>query len=520
MKLAIIAATAALVVSPAHAQSAPSPAVEAGGLGVVSFENSGNGEAQAPFRRGLALLHNFEYERAAAEFRRAQAADPGFAMAVWGEAMTHNHPVWMEQDRDAARGVLAKLGPSAEARARRAGTERERDYLAAAEILYGEGAKEERDFRYEDVMAALHARYPDDVDAAAFHALSVLGTAHEGRDFAIYMRAAAILEEVFPEHRHHPGVLHYLIHSYDDPLHAPLGLRAARLYGAVAPDAGHALHMTTHIFVAMGMWDDVIAGNEKAIAVVNEQRLASGRGEVYCGHYPSWLVYGYLQRRKIDRARVYIDGCRGPALAELQARAADSPRPGPDPDNSPAGSYLWVRAMLAANTGLWTADDDVPLENASATERFQAAYGALLGANASGDRARLGAAAAELDSLAPPLLSDLDADGDTSGARRAAIEATRLQGEALVKLRSGDAEGGIAILWRAAEREERAPIEFGPPFVQKPSHELLGDELMLLGHALDAVSSYETALARTPGRTLAIDGLAKARRAADSRATR
>src|SRR4029079_3062127 len=128
------------------------------------------------------------------------------------------------------------------------------------------------------------------------YALSLLGTAHHGRDFAIYMRAAAVLEEYFPEHPHHPGVLHYLIHCYDDSVHAPLGVRAARLYGAVAPDAGHALHMTSHIFVALGQWDDVIAANARAMAVVNAQRKAAGRGELRCGHYPSWLVYGDLQQ--------------------------------------------------------------------------------------------------------------------------------------------------------------------------------------------------------------------------------
>jgi hypothetical protein len=294
--------------------------------------------------------------------------------------MTHNHAVWMEQNLPAARAALAKLGPTLQARAAKAGTDRERAYLAAVETLYGEGTKEDRDFRYEGAMATLQAKYPDDVDAAAFHALAILGTAHAGRDFATYMRAAAILEELFPQNRQHPGVLHYLIHCYDDPIHAPLGLRAARLYGAVAPDAGHALHMTTHIFIAMGMWDDVIAVNRQAIAVVNAQRKAAGRGEVFCGHYPSWLVYGLLQARKVADARVYIDGCRAQALGELQKRAPESA----DPDNSLTGSFLSVRTMLAADTGEWKKEDDVPLERASTWEHFANAYGSLLGANAHG----------------------------------------------------------------------------------------------------------------------------------------
>ncbi|PYQ63020.1 MAG: hypothetical protein DMF53_11485, partial [Acidobacteria bacterium] len=221
------------------------PTLAQTGVGEVSFANSGSPAAQASFLRGLALLHNFEYEDAAAEFHKAQAIDPGFAMAYWGEAMTYTHPVWMQQNAAAARAALGRLGATPEARLAKAKTERERDYLRAVEILYGDGTKEERDFRYADAMAALHQRYPDDVDATAFYALSLLGTAHQGRDFAVYMKSAALLEEVFPTHQHHPGVLHYLIHSYDDPIHAPLGLRAARLYGTVAPNAGHALHMTS-----------------------------------------------------------------------------------------------------------------------------------------------------------------------------------------------------------------------------------------------------------------------------------
>src|SRR5436853_6424044 len=283
-------------------------------VGEVSFANSGSPAAQEPFLRGLALLHNFEYPDAAEQFRAAQKIDPDFAMAFWGEAMTFTHPVWMQQDLDAARAVLARLGATAEARLAKAKTERERDYLRTLEVLYGSGTKEERDFHYADAMAALHQRYPDDVDATAFYALSLLGTAHQGRDFATYMRSAALLEEVFPTHSRHPGVLHYLIHSYDDPIHAPLGVRAARLYGGVAPNAGHALHMTSHIFVALGLWDDVIAANERAMRVVNQHRGDHGQSHKTCGHYGSWLDYALLQEQRFDEAKQQLDACRQMAL--------------------------------------------------------------------------------------------------------------------------------------------------------------------------------------------------------------
>ena len=158
-------------------------------------------------------------------------------MAFWGEAMTYNHPVWMEQDAAAARAVLARLAPTRTERLARARTPRERAWLDAVETLYGEGDKEARDFLYSERMRALHESDPTDVDARAFYALSLIGLAHQGRDTGLYMRAAGLLEEAFPANTGHPGVLHYLIHSYDDPVHAPLGLRAARLYGALASEA-------------------------------------------------------------------------------------------------------------------------------------------------------------------------------------------------------------------------------------------------------------------------------------------
>src|ERR1700722_3228803 len=149
------------------------PAVAAPEYGHVEFANSGAPIVQADFLDGMALLHDFEYGSAAAAFRRAESADPDFAMAYWGEAMTFNHPVWMEQDLNSARAALNRLAPSSAMRRSKAQTDREKAYMDAIEILYGEGTKEDRDIRYEDANAKLHARYPDDVDAAAFYALSI-----------------------------------------------------------------------------------------------------------------------------------------------------------------------------------------------------------------------------------------------------------------------------------------------------------------------------------------------------------
>ncbi len=300
------------------------PALAQQDFGEVAFTNSGPPAAQADFLRGLAQLHNFEYDDAAEHFRKAQQTAPDFALAFWGEAMTQNHAVWHEEDVSAAREILNRLAPTPEARLAKAPTEREKLYLRSVEVLYGEGTKEERHQRHEAVLAELHRKFPDDVDGAAFYALATLGTAEHGRDFATYMRAAAVLEEVFPQHPRHPGVVHYLIHCYDDSVHAPLGLRAARIYSKIAPEAAHAQHMTSHIFLALGMWDDVVKANETAMGVVNRARQKVGKPAAWCGHINEWLEYGYLQQGRVADARRVLEGCR--KTAEQAAAAAADPK--------------------------------------------------------------------------------------------------------------------------------------------------------------------------------------------------
>jgi tetratricopeptide (TPR) repeat protein len=493
------------------------PAAAGDTAGEVSFPNSGTAKAQPPFVRGLALLHNFEYDDAAESFRRAQEIDSGFAMAYWGEAMTKNHPIWMEQDRDAARMILERLGPTREARLAKAPTQREKDYLATLEALYfGEGAKEERDFGYAETLATLQAKYPDDPDAAAFHALSLLGTAHEGRDIPTYMRSAAILEELVCAHPKHPGVLHYLIHSYDDPVHAPLGLRAARVYAKVAPAAAHAQHMTSHIFVALGMWDDVVTANETAVAVVNRSRAAQGQPPRACGHYNFWLEYGYLQQGRQADARKVLEGCA--ARAEV-----DAPAPGChidlDPDKSTLGSYVQLRARYLLDTGDWNgeiATQEIQIGDQvtpRVTMEFIRGFGAVR-------RGELDTARRALADLREARVS-LDAYcverkvTDPASRRRAEVLERQLHG--MVRFAEGRRDEAIELLRQATAMEEGMPAAFGPPFVDKPSGELLGELLLELGRAAEARAAFEASLARTPERTAALLGLARAAsRAGDS----
>lgn len=495
--------------SPAEPQGA-----ETRPVGEVHFANSGSSAAQAPFLNGLALLHNFEYGAAAASFRRAQELDPGFVMAYWGEAMTYNHPVWMQQDRDAGSSALHRLGATRQARLALAKTPREKAYLNAVEVLFGEGDKDSRDFEYADAMAALHRAYPEDIDATAFYALALLGTAHQGRDFATYMRAAALLEPVFQEHPNHPGLAHYLIHCYDDPIHAPLGLRAARAYSRIAPESGHAQHMCSHIFVALGLWDDVVHANEAAASVVARQMQARGRSAPACGHYQFWLEYGYLQQGRMNDAKRVLDGCRVQAAAS-RPLGTNAPI---DPDNSAAGSFAAMRARFLFDTEQWRGEvlswriprgqhpADITIEfvdafAAARTGRVGDAQQALEAFKA--DRAAVEAA--------------LDGGHDAAVEERGRLAVLELELNSVLAGAQSKRREATNFARAAAEAEERLPFEFGPPFIDKPSYELLGETLAAENDASGARAAFEKALARTPERVLSLKGLLRAAEAMGDR---
>jgi len=485
---------------------------QAQGVGEVTFPNSGAAAAQAPFLAGLAQLHNFEYASAADLFRKAQQIDPGFAMAYWGEAMTYNHPVWMEQDLSAARKALERLGPTRDGRAAAANTPREKDYLRAVDILYGEGAKPARDLAYASAMAGLSHTYPDDPDAAAFYALALLGTAHGGRDFAIYMRAAAVVEPVFRDHPRHPGAAHYLIHSYDDPIHAPLGLRAARAYSKIAPSAGHAQHMTSHIFVALGMWDDLVSANETAVTVVDAGRASRGLVPSACGHYNFWLEYGYLQQGRFGKAKQLVADC----LAAARREKPTPPLGGQvlDPDNTAAGSFAAMRLRYLLDTEDWTSDVAAWTIDSRGGLRTEIAleFGTGYAAAHSGQRA---AAVSALDRLARArqALEASLAGSEAGSAQSQAREWARLlqsQLAAVIQAADGGRAEATSKVRDAATLEEGLPIEFGPPAIDKPSRELLGELLLSQGKPAEARAAFEQALTRTPERTASLRGLMRA----------
>ncbi|HEY6926638.1 MAG TPA: hypothetical protein VI653_24345 [Steroidobacteraceae bacterium] len=471
-----------------------------GPVGVVHFANSGARRAQPAFQRGLALLHDFEYSAARGEFQKAETLDPSFAMAVWGEALTYNHSLWHEQDTAAARAAMTKLGATPEERVARGPTAREREYLSSLEKLYGSGDKAERDAAYCAALGDLSRRYPDDLDARALYALSLLGLSPK-RDVRTYMRAAAEVEAVFEVDKHHPGALHYLIHAYDDPVHAPLGLRAARLYAGVAPGASHAQHMTSHIFFALGLWDDAIRANEASV------RVAAAQGE-HAYHSFLWLEYAYLQKDERSTAGALVrslthDVESGPTK-ENRLRAAFSRATWlvetRGAEEASADALQAVDSSGIAYIGYFAVHD-------FARGLFAAGRGDVVGARDAlaqlSDRIRLARVVPVGENRN---WFDALSESDLTQAR---VLATALNG--VIEFASGQHSAGIAGVREAITDSSQMEFEYGPPWSAKPLDELLGELLLADGQPAEAAAAFERSLATYPNRRLSVEGLAAAR---------
>ncbi|HUF80788.1 MAG TPA: hypothetical protein VMN03_06605 [Burkholderiales bacterium] len=472
-------------------------------LGVLDFPTSGADEAQDAFERGVMLMHSFEYQDARSAFLEAQAIDPGFAMAIWGEAMTLNHPMWDEQKRQEALEVLEKLPPPEE----RDTTPVEERFIEAVQILYGTGSKQERDLAYRDAMAAMHADYPDNLEVAAFYSLSILGSVYE-RDFRTYMQAAAVAEEVFAKQPQHPGAAHYLIHSYDDQVHAPLGLRAARAYTKIAPSASHAQHMVSHIYTSLGQWDEVVEANETSVRVSEESLRRGGRSEhMRSKHALHWLEYALLQQGRYDEAvgTLHIMQQDINALPDLQnARhsammratfAVDAPRT--DIPLAPLGEIdapLYYRVV-----------DDF----ASAWSLI--ADGSLADARQVLARMQQRVNEARVLSVEEGLHED---DNATSADDYLVSRIIAREVEALLAFHAGDVDRALAVLGEAIDDELGRPAYYGPPHVPKPADELMGEMLLALDQPEEAATMFEQSLARHTSRTLSLVGLARAQEAA------
>ena len=457
------------------------PALCGPNLGVIDFPNSGSAGAQEPFLRGVLLLHSFEYDDAAAAFRDAQKADPGFALAYWGEALSHYRPVWHRENLDQGREALAKADGA------EAGTPRERRYLAAAQVAFGSGSRAERWQRYSDAMGRLSSDFPDDLEAASLHAVSLFGTTDDRRDHRTYMRIASIGERVYLQNPDHPGALHYLIHSFDDPIHAPLGLRYARRYSKVASAAPHAQHMPSHIFLALGMWDECISSNIDSWNSSEDRVKRLGLGSDDRGYHALWwLQYSYLQKGMIDKAR--------DRLAVIEADAARSR------SRHARSHYAYLRSHFFVETRQWDAalrpvDDDGLVPRAWGSNALAEGMRAVERGNVD---------------LAREWSAKLRAKADSHGQEESSLPIAALELEGLLDIRHGDKERGVKALRRATALEEETPFGYGPPFPVKPAFELLGEALLAVNRPDEALDAFRKSLSRTPRRALSLMGLQEA----------
>ena len=455
--------------------------------GTTDFHASGDREAHALFIRGLVMLHNFEYEDARETFRQARAVDPDFVMAYWGEALTHEHPLWNQQNLGAARTVLEQLATSAEGRVERAQTEREKAYIRSVNTLFGEGDDRERDYAYRAALKTISETWPEDVDAGALYALSVLTTSHDGRDFYKFMQAGAITEELMDRAPRHPGALHYNIHSYDDPVHAPLGLRAADVYSEVAPAAVHALHMPSHIYFALGDYERAGHLNarsfEAALDRIEEKNLPYN-GQAY--HSLSWLIYSHLQEGRFDEARRLL------GYAEREWQQADTP--------TNRIGFITCRSNYIIDTQAW---DDPLLDLEVSHDKVWSSVIAM-------DQYVLGMRALQIgDTATATAIVDAfvrSSNPDSKDIRAAAPTVLKLLLQGRLLVAEGKHEQGLAHMQQAVELEQTLAPAIGPAMPQ-PAAEALADVYLALGNPAQARENYELALTRAVNRRRSIEGL-------------
>jgi hypothetical protein len=475
-------------------------------LGDITLQVTGDAEAQKHFRNGLLLLHSFEYLDARSEFLKAQEIDKNFAMAYWGELMAYNHSIWQRQLSDMAKGALRKMGVTREVRKKMAVTEIEQDFLASVELLYGKGSKSERDQAYSDYLAKMVKKYPDNHEVLSFYALSLLATSKNGRDEKKFDKSAAIAQGILEENKNHPGALHYLIHSYDDPDHAHLAVDAADSYAKVAPDAAHALHMPSHIYVALGRWNDVVNSN---IASWNASMKKLDRGQSKEGSYHAlnWLQYGLLQRGETELATRLLKDMQ----KYTEARASKSAR-----------SYLLaMKGAHMVETNTWEgpiANIEILTKDLSLPKRTQEAFLEGMKAFHKGDEKQLASildvlkkdkykasldvgnesfqmcSAGEYANIAP---SQLDID---------MVSIVEMELEAKLLYLQGKKSEALAILKKASDLDETLKYAFGPPIILKPVHEAYAEMLVAEGQKEEAFLAYKSSLERHPKRMLSVEG--------------
>jgi hypothetical protein len=479
---------------PAWAQDAQQPAGVAGErLGTIHFPVSCNDTAQQAFDRAMALYHSFHWREVKKGFDTVLEADPNCAMAYWGHALVllDNPFIWPPKGKNLSEGRVM----IDRALAGTPGTQREADYIAALESFYKDHEQVEHRTRaeaYVRAMGDLAERYPDDAEASILYALALSATFDPvDKTYARQLEAAAILEPLFERYPEHPGVAHYLIHSYDYPAIADRGLPAAKRYAQIAESAPHALHMPSHIFTRLGHWQDSIATN-----IASANASADLRGRLHAWDY---LTYAYLQVAQDADAQAIVEEVA--ALREVK-------------DESLGAAYgLAAIPMRAAlERGRWedaARMDLSPAEPDFAWQRFPNAeavnaFGRGLGAARSGDTAGAREQLRRLETLRQAMIDARQA----YWADQALIQSEMI--EAWIVHTEGRSEEALQRLRAAADHEDATEKSVVTPGPLIPARELLGEMLMELARPGDALVEFEAVTVKEPNRFRALYGAARA----------
>src|SRR5437899_6285044 len=515
MKIFLAACLLMLSIAPAtlYAQTTRAPERPIAGLGHAHMDITCAPEASGDFDRSLALLHNFWYVRALTAFTEVARRDPDCAMAYWGAAMTYNHPFWDAPTKaeEAAAWALVQKGLGANRTSPRGVA-----YLAAVAALYKDGGpppKLARDQAYAEAMATAYKSHPDD-ETKLFYGLAVLGTVKEGtKGFERQGLAARLFEEVYEKNAQHPGVLHYLIHVYDDPAHAADGLKAARAYAKAAPAVPHAQHMPSHIFTRLGYWTESATTNENAWRTSEADVKHAGESGAYRDfHALNYLQYAYLQLGRFRDAR------RVTGIIEAQYQALPNKKTAPDtpdlqarhvrgrtiyalPDRVVYG-YFDMLTRLIVESGDWSAVETSPLVAPSRHIRAMKLHLEVIAAARRRDPTAARPAADQLERLA-----------GESGQHPLAQTIITLQAKearGLAAHAAGDQSGVVELMNAAIAIEDGIDALSQPPYPIVPAHELYGTILMEMNRPAEASKHFLETLKRTPGRPMAIYGLGRA----------
>jgi len=467
-------------------------------LGSIHFSNSCAKIVEATFNRAVALLHSFQYEQSRLSFEEVSKRDTKCAMAQWGIAMSHYHGLWDNGDTAAGRAALQR---SQELTANPKTTARENAYINALEEIYRRDDKDPtlHAHAFEQKMGELQAAYPEDSEAAIFHALTLAITAPKtDKTFANQRKCGEILEPIFKKQPHHPGIAHYIIHCYDNPVLAEQGLGAARMYAKIAPASAHANHMPSHLFTRVGSWDESISSNLRSaqLAAAAESTSTNGEARDQRLHAMDYLEYAYLQSGRVHQAKAILEQMRSlPPLPGLTL----------------TGDYALAAtpARSAVELGNWAEASSLKVRE-EGTPWAQAITWVAIGVGAarSGNLERAAQAEQTLASL-----RDVTAkQNNTYWSNQ--VEVQRREVAGWTAQASGKGPDAIAQLRSAAELEESMDKHAVTPGAVTPAREMLAEVLHQQNHPQDALAEYQAVLKVAPNRFNALYGAASAAEAA------